>query len=157
MKKLVSSLLETMQVLSKYMLDGNCLLLDPEYIFWNGQEIYFCYYPLCDTDPREEFHRLTEFFVREVDYKDTQGVQFAYTLHKATMEDNYSIAQIMEDFASSPEEEKEEAKEPEVDYTKQMETQSLEDMMVAEKIDFWEPVKKLLERKWRHFTGKEEE
>ena len=48
-------------------------------------------------DIKEEFHKLTEFFVREVDYKNKEGVHLAYTLHKATMEEHYSIEKIMEE------------------------------------------------------------
>ena len=39
---------------------------------------------------------MTEFFVREVNYKDEDGVHFAYSMHKMTMEENYSIEEIMQ-------------------------------------------------------------
>lgn len=155
MKKLVYGLMDTIEVLQKYMLDGNCLLLEPEYIFYEGEKVFFCYYPPYGKEAKEEFHELTEFFVREVNYKDEEGVRFAYTLHKATMEENYSIARIMEEVFSTEEEETEESEV--VDYTRQMETQSFEDILVAEKIDFWEPVKRLLEKKWRQLRGDREE
>lgn len=97
MYQLVNSLIDTMDVLQTYMLDANCLLLSPEYIFFDREQFYFCYYPFYKEDTKADFHQLTEFFVREVNYQDEEGVQFAYTLHKATMEENYSIVQIMEE------------------------------------------------------------
>ena len=42
--------------------------------------------------------------MREVNYQDEEGVHFAYTLHKATMETHYSIERIMNDFAPEPKE-----------------------------------------------------
>lgn len=155
MKGLVYGLMDTIEVLQKYMLDGNCILLEPEYIFYEGEKVFFCYYPPYAKESKEEFHKLTEFFVREVNYKDEEGVRLAYTLHKATMEENYSIVHIMEEIFSTEEEETEELEE--VDYTRQMETRNFEDILVAEKIDFWEPVKRLLEKKWRQFRGDREE
>jgi len=98
MKQLVDELLVAMKNAREYMLDGNCILLEPEWIYRNKDHFFFCYYPSCEQDIREKFHKLTEFFVREVDYQDEEGVRFAYTLHKATMDDNYSIEEILREF-----------------------------------------------------------
>ena len=137
MKRLVENLMETIQNLKKYMLDGNCLLLEPEMIFGDKERYYFCYYPSLKKDAREEFHKLTEFFVREVDYKDEAGVHFAYTLHKATMEDNYSIDEIMQRLLPQTEE------LPEIDYTQMIEKAEVEESVMEEKSDRWNPVQKL--------------
>lgn len=153
MKQFVAALLRTIPMLQKYMLDSNYLLLQPEYIFYEDEDIFFCYYPCCETDAKEEFHKLTEFFVQEVDYKEEEGLHLAYTLHKATMEENYSIEKIMEKLISKEEEEQQDF----VDYTSHMESQELEGVMIAEKPDFWEPVKRLLERKWNNRRRYEEE
>lgn len=151
-KRLVSSLLRAIQNLQKYMLEGNYLLLEPEYIFCNDEEIFFCYYPACQKDAKEEFHKLTEFFVREINYKDEEGVRFAYTLHKATMEENYSIEQIMTNLFIEEEEEL-----PRTDYVEIMEQQSMEEDQVAEKNDIWEPLRRLLERRKKSLFGYDEE
>ena len=146
MRQLVKDLLQAIQVLKTYMLDGKCLLLEPEYIYCENQSYYFCYYPPCKRDIREEFHKLTEFFVREVNYRDEEGVHFAYTLHKATMEENYSIEEIMKNLVFEPEE------EPVVDYTERIETIAMETSIIEERDSMWESVRKFLEkskkRKW---------
>jgi hypothetical protein len=103
MKNLVNQLLMAMQNLKSYMLDGSCILLEPEWIYCNRGQYYFCYYPSCEQDIRKAFHQLTEFFVREVNYQDEEGVRLAYTLHKTTMEDNYNIEEIMEEFTRKEE------------------------------------------------------
>jgi hypothetical protein len=133
------------------MLDGTNILLDPEYIFCENNTYYFCYYPSSKQDIRKEFHALTEFFVREVNYNDEEGVHLAYTLHKSTMEDNYNIEEIMEQFM--PKEEETEI----VNYVGQMEEIHIEDNIIEEKFDMWEPVRRLLERGRRRREGYPEE
>ena len=147
MKRLVQDLIQAIQTLKKYMLDGKCLLLDPEYIYCEGDSYYFCYYPPCKREIREEFHKLTEFFVREVNYRDEEGVHFAYTLHKATMEENYSIEEIMKNLVLEPEE------EPVVDYTERIETMAMETSIVEERDSMWESVRKFLERSKKRKWG----
>lgn len=157
MKRLVGDLLQTIQTLRKYMLDANCILLEPEFIFCDQDKFYFCYYPTCQVDAKEAFHQLTEFFVREVNYKDEEGVHFAYTMHKMTMEENYSIEEIMRTLMPQEQEETEEEIEVAVlDYTERMENMGLEDNRVEEKNDMWEPVRKFLERAKRRRMGYDE-
>lgn len=145
MKGLVNELLQAINTLKKYMLDEKCILLEPEYIFCEGEKYYFCYYPSCEQNIGKEFHRLTEFFVREVNYRDEEGVHFAYTLHKATMEKNYSIEEIMKRFV--PEDAEEEIFEtPFVDYTERIENPAMAAGMIEEKVNMWEPVRRFLER-----------
>ena len=91
MKNLVYALLRTIKTIRKFMLEANCILLDPEYIYCEKEEFYFCYFPRCECELKEEFHRLTEYFVSEVNYKEKEGIHFAYRIHKASMEENYSI------------------------------------------------------------------
>ena len=146
MKGLVLGLLDTMRNIHGYMLDESSLLLDPEYIFTDKEKYYFCYYFSNTRDIKQAFHELMEFFVRQVDYKDEEGVRFAYTLHKATMDENYSIEQIMEEFA--PKEEPlqlTETEAPEIEYCRHMEVPPLEESLLEEKNDFWTPIRKLIQ------------
>lgn len=154
MRRLVNDLLEAIQTLKKYMLDGTCILLEPEYIFCEEQSYFFCYYPSCSHDIREEFHRLTEFFVREVDYKDEEGVHFAYTLHKATMEENYSVEEIMKNVIPKETKDTEDICETSVvDYTERIESLAMEESMIEEKDSMWESVRRFLERSKRRKWG----
>lgn len=162
MRHMVEQLLSAIKTLRKYMLDGNAILLDPEHIFCTKQQVFFCYYPSGQRELKTEFHKLTEFFVREVNYKDKEGVHFAYTLHKATMEENYSIEQILEEL--SCEEKEEGVEKTPITYTERMENKALEEVLIAEKREMWEPVRKLLERKrkgkwgyWNDFRSGDEE
>ena len=154
MRRLVNDLLQAIQTLKKYMLDSKCLLLDPEYIFCEDKTYYFCYYPSCGQNIGEDFHRLTEFFVREVNYKDEEGVHFAYTLHKATMEENYSIEEIMKNLIPETEEKEEDVYDiPIVDYTERIENMAMEESMIEERDSMWESVRKFLERSKKRKWG----
>lgn len=155
MKALVSDLLEVIHTLKKYMLDEKSILLEPEYIFCENGKYYFCYYPPCEQNIGEDFHRLTEFFVREVNYKDEEGVRFAYTLHKATMEDNYSIEEIMSHLIPTEEEEEEETSVEEefVNYTQRIEHLAQEESIVEERDSMWESVRRFLERSKKRKWG----
>lgn len=153
MKCLVNDLLQAIQTLKKYMLDGNCILLDSEYIFRELETYYFCYYPNNQKDIRQEFHKLTEFFVREVDYKDEEGVHFAYTLHKATMEENYSIEEIMKQFVPEEVVEEEVIEKPIINYTEIMEHPIIEENLIEEKDSMWESVRRFLERSSKRMRG----
>ena len=95
MKQLVQDLLSAIENLEKYMLEGNGILLEPQFIFYDREQYYFCYYPFYPESVKEAFHKLTEFFVVKVDERDAKGVHFAYTFHKATMEPHYSIEEIL--------------------------------------------------------------
>lgn len=141
-RRLIEALLQVIKELQKYMLSESCIMLEPEYIFYDKESYFFCYYPPCKEELTERFHKLTEFFVREVDYKDEEGVHLSYMLHKSTMEEHYSLEQILEEF------EKEE-EQVVVDYTEKMENPNIEDVLIAEKTEMWEPVRKFLERRKR--------
>lgn len=92
MKQFVKVLYEV----NNYLLDVNCLSLDPAHIYREDEQFYFCYCPALKGNIWEEFHSLTEYFVRELDYEDKEGIYLAYELHKASLEENYNIEQTLE-------------------------------------------------------------
>lgn len=144
--RLIQALLQILREIQKYMLEGAGLLLSPEYIYCEGDKYFFCYYPPCQLELKEEFHKLTEFFVREVDYRDKEGIHLAYTLHKSSMEENYSIEKIMDEVLNEEE-------TPTVRYDERIEERIEENIAIAEKKEFWEPVRRLLERKKKEKWG----
>lgn len=80
----------------RHLLNVNCILLNPEYIFYEDGKYYFCYYPVSQGNLWQEFHLLTEYFVKHADYEDKECVQITFLLHKETMEDNYSLEKLIE-------------------------------------------------------------
>ena len=91
----VETLLQTISEMRKFMLNPDCLLLHPAYIFYSGEKWHFLYQPLKRSSMDQAFHELTEYFVRTLDYEEKEGIQLAYELHKETMQDNYNLEQII--------------------------------------------------------------
>lgn len=96
MKEFMQQFVEAVREVNNYLLDVNCLNLDPEYIYYQNGRYFFCYCPTFKGNIWEAFHVLTEYFVRETDYEDKEAIYLACELHKASMEDNYNIEQILE-------------------------------------------------------------
>lgn len=97
-QNIVTRILEVTETLQKYMLNPNCLVLKPEYIFNKKGKWFFCYFPDMKEDLCRVFHELTEYFVRMLDYEDTEGIFLAYELHKATLQEHYDLDLIMREY-----------------------------------------------------------
>lgn len=103
LRELMLQLLRTIKAIQVYLLDENHLLLEPEYIFYEKNQFYFCYVPAESKILAEELHHLTEYFINQVDYEDKQGIYLAYELHKLTIVENYSLEQVMDKICESEE------------------------------------------------------
>ena len=77
-----------------FLLNIHCILLKPEYIFYEDGNYWFCYYPPAKQDIWEEFHVLTEYFVKQADYQDQEGISMVFLLHQKTMNENYSLEKL---------------------------------------------------------------
>lgn len=100
---ITQQLVETAERLRNHLLDPDCILLAPEFVFEKSGEYSFCYVPVRCRSLCESFHRMTEFFVKKLDYKDTEGIFLAYRLHKETMKEAYDLKQILEDYKKDEE------------------------------------------------------
>ena len=156
-KKLVSEV-------QRYLLNENCILLDPEYIFYEDGKYYFCYYPVAKKNIWEEFHILTEYFVKHADYEDKECVQMTFLIHKETMEENYSLEKLVEKCAKVESEKKEQAEEeelPVITYDTSdhdwIAEQKMGSSILRETDNMWAPVKKFLtkhkKKKWGDWEG----
>lgn len=96
LEKFLVQFLQVLREVQRYLLNVNRLLLDPEYIFFGEERYYFCYLPVQETELCREFHCLTEYFVSKISHSEQEGILLACELHKATMEENYSLGKIVE-------------------------------------------------------------
>ena len=97
LKLFLRQFLAVIKEVEKYLLNIHCILLEPEYIFYEEKKFYFCYFPLEKRDIWEQFHKLSEYFVKKTDYKDKESVRITFVLHKETMEENYSLEKIIKE------------------------------------------------------------
>ena len=87
--------LNLLSQIENYLLSANCILLQPEYIFYEDGKYFFCYLPIEEEQFCYSFHCLTEYFVSKINHKEQSAILLAYELHKATMEENYSLEKIV--------------------------------------------------------------
>ena len=93
-----------LRTVEKYLLNIHCILLDPEYIFYEEDHFIFA---IIRRPSRYmgSFHELTEYLVRQADYQDPECVRIVFLLHKGTMEENYSLDKIISECLRNLEEE----------------------------------------------------
>lgn len=106
-EEIIVQLLKITEELQRYMLVQDCLILKPEYIFYNQTRWFFCYLPGNEENLKDAFHELTEYFVKTLDYSDTEGILLTYQLHKATLQEHYDLSQIMKEYQERRRERKE--------------------------------------------------
>ena len=90
-------LLAVIREIENYLLNIHCILLEPEFIFYEDNRFYFCYYPQAKQELWSEIHKLTEYFVKQADYEDKESVRIVFILHKETMVENYSLEKIVKE------------------------------------------------------------
>jgi hypothetical protein len=98
METFVHYLMEAVKELKRFMLNPDSLLLYPEFVFFGNDRWSFCYLPGRKKPLSEGFHIITEYFVKRLDYKETEAIMLAYELHKATLQENYDLEKIMREY-----------------------------------------------------------
>ncbi len=159
----LEQLLLVRKEIEKYLLKEDCLLLKPEYIFFEDNQYYFCYYPLAKESFWESFRKLTEYFVKKMDYQDSQGVQMMFALHQGVMQENYSLEGLVRECQKLLELEPEvlQTKEVPVEGQDQREnpwiTETTSTNMLRENNDMWTPMKQFLNKHRKNKWGDWEE
>lgn len=156
MEEFVQQFIQVLKEMDNYLLNVNCLSLDPEHIFWSDGNYYFSYCPMLEQDLWKSFHELSEYFVKETNYEDKDAIYFAYELHKSSMEENYNIEEILEKIMERKiqeiEQEQEKAKDMSYDLKEDRvldewaEEQGLGNNVVRDKPGVWGFVSRKLQR-----------
>ena len=171
-KILLKSILRVVKEVERYLLNVNCILMDPEYIFYTEEKYYFCYYPPKEKSLWEGFHHLSEYLVKCADYQDKECVQIVFLLHKETMKENYSLEQIIKECVKEEEENvlaedkntdlgAEEEKEGSTYFDRTehdwIASQEMGSTILRETENLWTPMKRFLHRrrkpKWGDWDG----
>lgn len=115
LREFIKQLVAVLYELNEYLLDINCLSLEPSRIYKKEEKYFFCYCPGFQKNIRDEFHTLAEYFVRETNYEDMQAVAFAAALHRASLDEQCDLEQIFDKLlkqkTKTPKEEVENKKE----------------------------------------------
>ena len=157
MKKFLSQLKQVIYSVERHLLNKQCILLRPEYIFYEEERYYFCYFPLAKEDFWKEFHVLTEYFVKYADYEDQECIKMVFLLHKETMEEYNSLEKLIEQSLSM----EEEPQIPKISYDTSehdwISSQERSSSILRETDNMWVPVKRFLtkhkKQKWGDWDG----
>lgn len=113
-EQFLEQLMEAVDEVKRYLLDPDHILLTPQFIFLKDGRYRFCYLPVKDPEGVKplciSFHELTEYFVKKLDYQDTEGVFLVYRLHKETLSESYELKKIIEEYRSEKEQRSKEQK-----------------------------------------------
>ncbi|MDD7643300.1 MAG: DUF6382 domain-containing protein [bacterium] len=90
---LLSGLLALQEELPRFYLRPEHVLLQLEQIFLDtsGEQIFFCYEPLWNKDPRMALQELMEQLLPKIDHGDKAAVGFGYGLYEKCQEENADI------------------------------------------------------------------
>lgn len=83
--------------LEEYLLDGEGILFNPEYIFLNGErnKVFFVYYPEWKQPFGEGITGLLQFLMDHIDYRDRSGVELIYLLYQTSIRDEVTVEEMM--------------------------------------------------------------
>ncbi len=98
LKKFFVQLKVVNDALQKYLLDGSCLVLSPEYIFQDvgTGEVCFLYYP----NPEEgSLSQLMDFFMAKVENEDMEAVETVYRIADLIGREQFVLDEILEWFS----------------------------------------------------------
>lgn len=95
-EKMIISICDEVEILEQNLLDQNCLVLDPEYIFVNNlnQEIIFTAYPGNKGKISDCLQELIEYLLTKIDHSDAEKVRMAYALYERSLDQAYSLADL---------------------------------------------------------------
>ena len=97
LKKFFVQLKTVSDGLQKYLLDGSCMVLLPEYIFLDvgTEDVYFLYYP----SPEEgNLSDLMNFFISGVDNEDMEAVETVYKIADLIQREQFVLDEVLEWF-----------------------------------------------------------
>ena len=129
---LILKICEQLEILEWNLLDGNGLLVDPEFIFMNnkGEDITFVFYPESDRNILKELQKLLEYLLTKLNHTNQEDVQGAYALYEMTLNETYQVQDLRELILERRIKKKREA--PITDITYEYQNMQMESSRVAE-------------------------
>ena len=105
-RTIMTRLYRCIQQLEEYLLDCDCLVLDPQYIFveTEGRQIQFCFYPDKSESFETSLEKLFDYFLNRLDYQDEKSVVMIYGMYQKAREERTPLYEMMKEFCEDPEE-----------------------------------------------------
>lgn len=95
---IVSGIKEAVCELERYLLNAECIILEPDKIFLNpiNMKPEFCYNPENNQEIIEGVRELFRFFLNAIDSSDKKTVEFTYEIYCKSMQENFNIDSLFE-------------------------------------------------------------
>lgn len=105
-RTIMTRLYRCIQQLEEYLLDCDCLVLDPQYIFVEkeGRQVQFCFYPDKSESFETSLEKLFDYFLNRLDYQDEKSVVMIYGMYQKAREERTPLCEMMKEFCEDPEE-----------------------------------------------------
>lgn len=89
----VNQILQVLQKLEEFLLDGNSLCLNPQYIYVNKtmEKVDFCYVPGEWWDIEVQFRQLMEFILPNMEHQDQESMLIGYGIYHYALRERFSI------------------------------------------------------------------
>ena len=96
LKFILEGFVRVMEDTAEYLVSPGQILLLPEYMYLEPEkkEMYFCFLPGYDHDIREQFQKLTEYFLPKINHEDERAVTLGYGVYRRAMEDHFHLEDI---------------------------------------------------------------
>ena len=109
MQMFFQGIIQAVQELGSYLLEADNLVLEPAFIYLEGDlnRIHFCYLPGYARRIGEQFLGLTEYLLPKIDHQDHQAVALGYGMYRVAMEEEFQIDRIKEELYRKYEREQE--------------------------------------------------
>ena len=139
--KFVMCIKQLVDTLKEYLLCGDNLVLDYEYIFCKKTQgtYYFCYSPVEVEDFELQIKTLFNQMLDYVNHKDRDAVTLAYGLQEITSHDDFSIEELV-DFTV----EKKEQNMPNLEEKAELNFEDEYEEEYEEELSFWDKLKERL-------------
>ena len=95
--RLLLELEAVLKRVGEYLLDGDELLLEPDYIYTDPQwsRIQFCLVPGRAGNFQEGVNRLLQYILKKTDHRDPEGVVLSYGLYQESLKENYGLENLL--------------------------------------------------------------
>lgn len=160
-EQFTEQLMEAVDEVKRHLLYPDHILLTPQLVFVKDGKYQFCYLPVHNIEGGKSlcvsFHEMTEYFVKKLDYQDTEGVFLVYRLHRETLRENYELKKIIEEYRTEKMQREEERKKKDslpdtAVFVLENEEKTSQVGMIREEPTQYHPlkrtVKKIKERRW---------
>lgn len=97
-KNIFSKITLLVQSAAEYLLNIDSILLKPEYIYINGEDLLFCYFPSCDQSFNKSVRELMEYILERLDHTNQENVMTSYGIYQKILKNNFTMEGLMEEF-----------------------------------------------------------